>query len=216
MENCITRKLILILLLALQTALVSAQQNWIPKGEKEGVKVFYRQNGAIQEVKLITSIQSSLSGLIQLFSEVNRYPQWGYKVAEARVLSRKSDTEFVYYSRLDFPWPLNDRDIIMHCALHQDPATGVITSTSTAEPWHLAEIADVVRIRDAHTTWKIYPNKNGWLYIEYYIYSDPGGMIPEWLVNMAIDVGPLETVKSMRNILADPRYQKARLAYIKE
>ncbi len=209
-----------LLLLFIVTASWSAQaqgsEAWSLKKDKEGVKVFYRHTSDIYEIKLATSLKIPLSGLIQLFSEVEQYPKWGYKVAEARLLQRVSDTEMYYYSRLDFPWPMNDRDIIMHTKMTQDPKTNRIIATSVAVPDYLPVVKDVERMRTAHTQWTLAPGAGGWVYVEYYIYSHPGGSIPDWLVNMAIDVGPRETIKSIRSIIQQQRYQTAKLAYIKE
>ncbi|MBU6343454.1 MAG: hypothetical protein KGS48_18295 [Bacteroidetes bacterium] len=192
------------------------KDGWAFKNEKEGVKVYYKNTSNIQEIKLISSIQSNLSGMIQLFTEVEHYPLWGYKVIEARLLKRISATEMYYYSRIDFPWPMSDRDLIMHSQMTQDPATKKVVCTSTAAPDFIPEVKDVVRVRTANTTWTLFPGTGGWLYSEYYIYSDPGGSIPAWLINMAIDVGPRETIKNIRAILRDPRYQRAKLPYIKD
>ena len=196
--------------------LFAQKKDWTLKNEKEGVKVYYRSTGDVHEVKLATSIQTSFSSLVHLFSEVENFPKWGYKVVESRLLKRVSDTEIYYYSKLDFPWPLNDRDIIMHSVLIQDAATGIITAKSVAVPDYVPEVKDVVRMKTANTVWSLYPGEKGWRYIEYYIYSKPGGNIPDWLVNMAIDVGPRETIKSIKKILQQPAYREKRLAYIKE
>ncbi len=191
-------------------------QHWQFKNEKEGVKVFHRQKADIFELKLTASVETSLSGIVQLFNQVERYPHWGYKIVESRILEKISDTEFIYYSKFDFPWPLADRDVIMRSKVEQDPHSKIVTSVSTAEPWRLAEYADVVRIKDAHTRWVMHPNNSGWLYLEYFVYSDPGGSIPDWAVNMAIDVGPRETVKRIRAVLQEPAFKRIRLAHIKE
>jgi START domain len=195
-----------------------AQQSndWVFKNEKGGVKVYYRKTSDVYELKLVTSIKSTASGLIKLLSEVEHYPEWGYKVAESRQISQTSESESVYYSRLDFPWPLDDRDIVMHNRVQQDPTTGRIVATSVAKPANLPEKTGVIRIQNAKTTWTIVPGSGGWLYVEYYIYSDPGGSLPDWLVNMAIDVGPRETIKNIREFVGQPKYQTAKLAYIKD
>lgn len=192
-----------------------AEVAWVFKNEKDNVKVFYRRTADVHEVKLVSSIKTSLSGLVHLLGEVNLYPTWGYKVAESQLLQKVSDTEMYYHSRLDFPWPFNDRDIIMHTKLTQDPNSRAIIATSTAVPDFIPELKDVTRIRNAKTTWKIWPGANGWAYVEYYIYSDPAGNMPDWLVNMAIDIGPRETIKGLRDILKKPEYQAVTLAHIK-
>ncbi|MCB0574681.1 MAG: START domain-containing protein [Saprospiraceae bacterium] len=204
--------------IALIPADVDAQKKseWKFKNEKDGVKVYYRKTSDVHEIKLVTSLQSSLSGIIHLLNDVDSYHRWGYKLTEAKLLKKVNDKEFYYYSKLDFPWPLNDRDLVLHTFLEQDSASLRVTSTSKAQPDMVPENKDIVRIKTTTTKWTLVPGANGWVYVEYYINSNPGGSIPDWLVNMAIDVGPRETIKNMRKILKEPKYQAAKLAYIKE
>lgn len=212
------QKTLLMILCVTAILPLQAQNNdaWTLRKDKEGVKVYYRQVTDIHEIKLATSLKIPLSGLIQLFSEVENYPKWGYKVMESKLLQKVSETEMYYYSRLDFPWPMSDRDLIMHTRLTQDPKTRRIIAVSEAAPDYLPVTKDVERIREAHTQWTLVPGSGGWVYVEYYIHSDPGGSIPDWLINMTLDVGPRETIKSIRDLIQSQKYQGAKLAYIKE
>lgn len=205
-----------LLFLAIGALPAQTSDGWALKNNKDGVKVYYKTTGDVQEIKLATTLQTTLDGIMQLFTEVENYPQWGYKVTEARLLKRVSAHEVYYYSRLDFPWPMSDRDLIMHTQVVQDAVTRRVIATSTAVPDYLPANKDVVRIREATTKWILIPRSDGWLDTEYIIHSDPGGDIPDWLVNMAIDVGPRETINSMRKMLNKPYYQNARLAHIKD
>ncbi|MFN0174687.1 MAG: START domain-containing protein [Saprospiraceae bacterium] len=189
---------------------------WIFKNEKEGVKVYYRKTSDVYELKLITSLKVSLSGLVTLLSEVDNYPKWGYKVAESRELKKVSDHETYYYSKLDFPWPLDDRDIVVHSKMEQDPITRRVTATSIAKPDYIPATKGVIRMRNAHTSWTLLPGPGGWTYVEYYIYSDPGGSLPDWLVNMALDVGPRETIKNMRGFVQQEKYKTAKVGHLKD
>ena len=208
-------KLTTILLFIVFVSLQAQNQNeWVLKNEKSGVKVYYKKTSGIYELKLITSIKSSVSGLLSLLSEVENYPKWGYKVSESKLLEQRSTHESVYYSKLDFPWPLDDRDIVMRNHVEQDPVTRKVIAKSYAEPAYIDEVPGVVRIKNASTKWTIVPGEGGWLYVEYYIYSDPGGSLPDWLINMAIDVGPRETISRIRKYVAQPQYQNKKLAHI--
>lgn len=189
---------------------------WVFKNEKEGVKVYYRKTEDVYELKLITSLKVNLSGLVLLLSEVENYPKWGYKVSESRELKKISDWETYYYSKLDFPWPLDDRDIVVRSKMEQDPNTRKIVASSVAKPDFIPANKGVVRMRNAHTSWTLIPGAGGWTYVEYYIYSDPGGSLPDWLVNMALDVGPRETIKNIRTFVQQEKYQKAQLPYVKD
>lgn len=192
------------------------QDGWELKTEKNGVKVYYRKTPNVYELKLVTSIKVPLSGIVTLFDDVANYPTWGYKVSEARLLKRVSPTEMYYYSRIDFPWPMSDRDVVLHTKLEQNPHNNTITSSSVAVSGWVPEVKDVVRLKNATTKWTLIPGAGGWLYVEYYLNSDPGGNIPDWAINMALDMGPRETIKRMKTILKDPAYQNTKLAHIKE
>lgn len=209
-------RLLLLLVALLPLSLAAQNDGWTLKNDKDGVKVYYKKTSDVYEIKLVTSIKTSLSGIIQLFSEVETYPKWGYKVVDAKMLKKVSDTEMYYHSKLDFPWPMDDRDVVMHTKLEQNPTTKAVTATSKAAPDYIPAEKNYLRMRNSTTKWTLIPGAGGWLYIEYYIYSSPGGTIPDWLVNMAIDVGPRETIKSMRALLQQPRYQTVKLAHIKE
>ena len=219
MLQSLTAKLLMLACISLYASgSIFAQDTdgWVFKSEKNGIKVYYKKTSDIHEIKMVTSMKATLSGIVQLLSEVENYPKWGYKLSEAKLLKRVNDKEYYYYSKLDFPWPLSDRDIVVVTKLEQDSLTRRVTSTSYSKPNYLPENKDVVRIKTTTTKWTVIPGAGGWQYIEYYIYSDPGGNIPDWLVNMAIDVGPLETLGSMRDMLQQPQYRTAKLAYIKE
>lgn len=216
LQHQVLRTLYFVLLLLPGFSAAAQSNPWILKNEKDLVKVYYRRTEGVHEVKLATSIQSSMSDLVHLMHEVTDYPKWGYKVTESRVVKKISDTDMYYHSKLDFPWPMDDRDIVMHTVMHQDPVTKVITATSVAEPDAIPEVPGFMRIRQSTTKWTIMPGQNGWLYVEYYINSSPGGNIPDWMVNAAIDVGPRETIKGIRNMLAQPKYRNKQLAYIRD
>jgi START domain len=202
------------ILLTITAGQMFAQTGWTLKSNKDNVKVYYRKTTDIHELKLTTSIKAPLSGLVLLFDEVELYPKWGYKVVSARKIKVVSNTEMYYQSKIDFPWPADDRDVVMHTKLEQNPTTKVIVSSSTAAPDLIPAEKDYLRMRNSRTTWTLVPSPDGWTYVEYYIYSSPGGTIPDWMINAAIDVGPRETIKTMKVLLQQARYQNAKLDYI--
>ncbi|MEQ1747374.1 MAG: START domain-containing protein [Saprospiraceae bacterium] len=189
---------------------------WIFKKEKSGIKVYYRKTSDIHEMKLATTLEASLSGVAQMLDEVPYFTKWGYKISEARLVKRISPSEMIYYARVDFPWPLNDRDLVLHTKLVQDPENRIITATSTAEPIHVPEVDGIIRMKKVHTRWTVRPGASKHLELEYYLYSDPGGSLPNWVINLALDMGPRETIKRMREMLKEPRYHNVKLAHIKE
>jgi hypothetical protein len=188
---------------------------WTYKGEKDGVKVYLKIQEGVYDVKLTTSIQTSLSAICHLMGDVEAYSKWGYKVAESSLIEQKNEYHQFYYSRLDFPWPLNDRDLTMENFMEQD-RNGKVTFKSYSRSGLKPERKEIIRLDDVATTWVIFPPKNGWAYVEYYIHSNPKGNLPEWLVNLSIDMGPRETINAIRKELKKTEYQTLRLAHIRD
>jgi hypothetical protein len=122
----------------------------------------------------------------------------------------------LYYAKIDFPWPLSDREMVMQTKLIQDPETRVVVSTSTAVSGHVSATKGIVRVTKCNAKWIIKPKVGNTVDVEYYLYSDPGGSLPDWLINLALDMGPRETVKKMRELLKLQRYHNVKLAHIKE
>lgn len=189
-------------------------ENWKLKSDKNGVKVYYRSTGDVHEIKLLYRMKARMSNLMHLLNDVDTYPTWGYKITESHLVRLVSDNEMFYYTLIDFPWPLSDRDMVMHTKMTQNPETRVIISQSKAVKGMVPLKKGVVRITDARTNWRITPAGAGFVDIEYQLYSHPGGNLPDWAVNMALDYGPKESLKNIENMLKDPKYAKLRVAHI--
>lgn len=191
-----------------------AQKDWIFKNERNGVKVYYKKTSEVYELKMTTSVKTSTDGIIKLLSEIEHFPNWIYSVKSSKLVRRVSDTESFYYILLDFPWPLNDRDMIMHSKLEVDKERGIIYSRSSAAPNLLPPVEDVTRITHADLEWKLFQPKNGFLYFEYTNHTDPAGKIPDWLINLVLEKGPMESIRKMKTFVEKEDYVKAKVKYL--
>lgn len=211
-----TMKTWFLLGLAMSFLSLNAQDDWQFKGEKDGIKIYHKKSPGLLHIKLSTSVKAPLSGIATLFADVDNYKLWGYKLSQSRLLQRNSPTELWYYARYDFPWPLDDRDIILHSKMEQDPESRRLTITNTPYPAYLPENAGIVRIKNTTTRWIFIPGDDGWVYVEQQIATDSAEGVPDWLVKMTADTGPRETAKSVRKTLQQEKYQHARLAHIRD
>lgn len=211
-------KALLLFFVALISTPVFAQDadKWAYKGEKDDIKIYHQRTTGLLHIKLATSLKVPLAGIVTMFSDVSTYHDWAYKLVEARLLRRVSDTEMFYYARYDFPWPLEDRDIILHCKLEQNALTKVITIINTPSPEYLPELKGIQRIKNTTTKWLFIPGVAGWVYTEQQISTDSAEGVPDWLVKLTADTGPRETAKGIRRVLRSERYQKATLIHIQE
>lgn len=190
-------------------------QNWELRKETAGIQVYQRKTPYGYELKLVTTFSHTLSALVALFRNVDDYPRWGYRVQNSRLLRRVSDTEFYYYQQLDFPWPVSDRDVIMRTRIRQDTASRIVTLQSESRPDELPETPGFVRVQKASVRWTLAPLEPGRVQAEYWLSSDPGGLLPDWTVSLASDTGPVQTVQHMKKVLQEEVYRSAKVAFIR-
>jgi len=206
------------LCLIFSVTFINAQDSdWQLKREKDNLKVYTRNIGetGIKELKLTTRMKTSLSSIIALFNDVPANTEWVYSSKEAKITETITPYHVYYYSVSDFPWPLNDRDLIVDSIINQDPDTKVVTSASVAADKYPVQ-KGLVRVTVFESKWILTPLPDGMVDIVYMVKTDPGGNIPIFLTNMFIDKGPIATMKKMRDILSEPKYRDAKVDFIEE
>lgn len=194
-----------------------AQKDW-DCTQKRGVEVCYRDAGDsyIKELKIETTVKSSLSAIMCVLYDVESYPDWVYSCSASNVEQQVSETEIYYYGRMAFPWPLWDRDFVAHSNIQQDSSTKIIKTKSEAVLGIRAEEEKVIRMEEMLINWKLTPQQNGEVAVEYYLKSNPGGSIPAWAVNLALDRGPLQSIKRLKARILQEPCKSSNLPFVEE
>jgi len=208
----------ILLYLSISTFATAQQYDWMLKRNSDNIQVYYRESPDmdIYELRMDYYVETSLSGVVKLLDDVPNYKNWVYKLAETSMVERINETDFYYYNRMDFPWPLSDRDLVGYNKLWQEPDTKIVRATVTSAHWKKQNLEDLVRVTTLEISWNLYPQKDGRVKIEYFLKSDPAGNIPTWIVNMALDQGPIETIRNMQRELKKAKYQNVHLSFIEE
>jgi hypothetical protein len=60
---------------------------------------------------------------------------------------------------------------------------------------------DHVRITDMVLGWDLEEDEQGVTHVTYVLRSDPGGSIPAWMVNLALEAGPTQTMNNLRDLV---------------
>ena len=202
-------------------SLIPAQQeqDWELINEKDQIKVYTKkvQGHEVKSMKMTCEIDgNSLSSFVAVFQDMSSYPDWVYSSSAPGLLKRISDQEIYYYVRSEFPWPLSDRDFVVHNKVWQDSQTHTFHSHSRVLNDYLDEVDGVVRIKEFEAAWAITPLSNGRYNLEYTFYTDPGGRIPNWIVNHFLDIGPFKTIKSLEAEARKPKYSNASFSFVSE
>ncbi len=194
----------------------AAQEDWTLKKTEGDIRVFVRaQSGTpIKELMIEATLRGRLSSVAALLNDPSTYPLWVYRTSASRLVERRSPYLMIYYARTDFPWPLSDRDLYAISEMRQDPRTGILVSESRL--WSEAPPPDpcCVRLPFYYSRWQFTPVGDGLIEVQYRLRSDPGGWLPAWLINMAIEIGPVATIERLREMVQRDPWRKARLPHI--
>ncbi len=200
----------------LLSATVLHAQDWQLKRDKGGIKVYVRDQAGtnIKEMKFSTTVEAPLQTIAAVLTHVEGYDDWVYASLKSRTIKQVSDTEAYYYTLIDFPWPFENRDLVLHSKIWQDKKTLALHSKTTSAHWMEGEKESVVRIKKAELYWLFTPIGNGKVRVDYTLNSDPGGNIPAWMINLAADQGPLQTMLKFQEMLEKEKYKNSKLAFV--
>ena len=132
------------------------------------------------------------------------------------MLKQVSPVDLYYYSEVNVPWPVSNRDFVAHIIATQNPVTKAVTVNAENLPDLVPKKDNVVRIRQSDSKWVATPAGVNLVKIEYTLFADPGGIVPAWLINLFITRGPFETFKKLREHVKKPAYTNIHLANIKD
>ncbi len=196
---------------------VVAQDFWELKQNKEGIKVYTKNtaNSSFKAIKTVCTIPATPMVLTAVLLDINSSTEWVYATKKAVLLKQPSPDELYYYSEIDVPWPVLNRDFIVRLKVTQDERTKVVTIVADNQPAYLPENKNIIRVPRSDSKWVIEPLPNNQVKIEYILQADPGGTVPAWLINMFATKGPYESFRNLREQVKKPIYQQAKLAFIK-
>ena len=128
--------------------------NWKLRKEKDGIKVFTRNNGnsAIKEFKAITSINADISQLVKIINDVEKYPDWLTNCESSRTYKKINETTRIDYMKTSVPWPLDDRDAVFEFIVTKNTEE-YFEATMVSVPGAIPEKEDIVRIKKAKGKW---------------------------------------------------------------
>ena len=194
------------------------ETEWVLAKNKKGVKVYTRKVEGIdfKEFKGIITIKTSLASLVALARDVEASPEWVENCSKSKLLKRINSTETYTYSLSKAPWPVKDRDAIVHNVVSQEKRTLVVTIKQTGKPDYIKAEKNITRVKRIEGFWKFTPQKGGNVEVVYQVLSDPGGEIPAWLVNASLVSQPYETLLEMQKMVKREKYQKAKLEFTVE
>src|SRR5690349_19215746 len=116
--------------------IVSSQADWTLATQENGVKVFTRteEESKVKALKVTCELDASISAVVALILDIPATVNWMPHTKSCFILRQISAGDLYYYTEVNLPWPLNNRDFVTHLRVHQDPYTKVVTIDAPAVP----------------------------------------------------------------------------------
>ncbi len=168
---------------------------------QNGIKVYGCElpNSNFNAVKAEFEINATLVQYATMALRVDRYPLWNFEARNSKLVEKFKSTELIYYSEVDAPWPVQDRDIILHMKVDQHPISKILTIQLKSLPDYLPENPEFIRIKEYWSELRVIPLSLTKSRIEYYLELNPGGEIPAWIVNFICARIPINTFTNFKN-----------------
>ncbi len=195
----------LLIILVNLSFLSQAQEKWQLVKDEDGIKVYTRRldNEKFKEVKANFELKGSADQLIGILQNVSHQKDWSFGTKRAYLISRKNKDTITYYSEISLPWPLSNRDLVIQLSFRKDTINKILHIQAKSIPGILPDKPSLVRVPYSLATWvvNILPDKQ--LKVQYTFSTNPGGILPAWLVNYAASVGPYNSFHKLKNVIGN-------------
>ena len=188
-----------ILFLFLVFGLPDSSFSWELEKNKNGIKVYTRKTdqSSIKEFKAITTVDAKRLRVAEIVARVSDYINWFPKCSDSKTLKEISSTERKVYYRVDLPWPTADRDIIMNLKVKVNKEKKETLLLFTQSSGGMNKVDGVVRMPYAKGYWKL-TTVGDQTKVHYQFIGDPGGSLPDWIINMFIVDSPYDALVALK------------------
>ncbi len=180
---------ILLLSIALFAASPDSGPGWEQAARDEGITVYSRQKKGtnVNEMKAIGLVDAPPPDVFRAIRDYAHYDQNMPFTEDSKVLEVQEEGKVIYfYSCINAPLVAR-RDYVIKILDESDWQDGkgfLLVTWSAADK--LPEKEGRIRVKINDGFWRLEPRDNGTkTFATYYVYTDPGGSLPTWVVNRA-------------------------------
>lgn len=161
--------------------------------------IFTKDVEAGRRIVAISEVSAPPEVVFNVLTDFDHYPDFMPYIKESKVLSRMGDSEVVTYARIAPPF-VSERDYPLKVRMTRGtPMNGGMfkvewTASSEARP----EVEGVVRVKLNEGSWLVEPLQDGKrTRLTYTLLTNPGGLIPVFVVNMSNTIAIPELFKAV-------------------
>jgi len=155
----------------------------------------------------ISLIEGTLYDVLTVLDDTPRRTEWVHRCIESRLVKKKTDFARYIYNRTSAPWPVDDRDVVVLTQVRVNPEKGVVRIDFHSQNGIVKEVDDAVRIPRLKGLYLVESVGANHTRVTYQIDSDPGGWLPDWIIERASKKIPLHTLRNLQTQVNKVRRQ---------
>lgn len=154
-------------------------------------------------------LEAPLTKVVAVLEDIEGEKEWMADLAESAMIERVSESERWEYNRTAAPWPISDRDFVIHVKgkFQKDPIPTLTFEMVSRENAKRPAIAGVVRGDLLESKFEMKAITRDKTHFTCEILADPKGSLPKWIVNLFQKSWPRDTIEGLRKQLKKPGIQ---------
>lgn len=171
-------------------------------------QVINRKDGVVVSRKFVKGREMPIYGgnamapaglyeVLAVLQDISRHKEWMHNCHTAKLLKKIDDLNRISYNRVDSPWPVDDRDVVLRSKVALAEKSVKIRFNATKSPL-MKEVDGVVRMIHLQGYYLLTAKGTYNTQVQYQVEADPGGLIPTWLAIKASEGIPLNSLRNLR------------------
>lgn len=184
------------------------ERRWKHLMTEAGVSVWLRDEPerSLPIFKGIATLDAGLFECLAVLDDTARHVEWMSGCKTSRVVKTVDEFERYVYNRTRAPWPVSDRDAVVHGTIQGSFARREVWSRFQAVSLpQVPPVDGVVRMKVLRGFYRMQALDERRTRITYQIDADSGGLLPDWLVSRTVRRLPIETISGLRSQVGKTR-----------
>lgn len=180
------------------------EKTWKTVVNEDGVRIESKASGLdnLLSFKAYTQIPAKRERIQQEILNVKEYIHWIPRTVEIVILKEsdpKKEAFFFGTGKGFFPF-LQDRNLLVRLGVKEETPSHSLLVMERIQPEAVPKVPPIsgVLIPYIRLEWGLYDSTPGQTSVTLSLTADPGGMIPDWIVNLAMQKYPLHTLQALR------------------
>lgn len=207
------KKVILMALFVLQLH----AENWKLVKQKDGIDVYTKkvEGSDFLAFKSVIYIEGSVDAVVALLYDIPATSEWINDCNLGMTIAEKSFNENYIFQTFDMPFPVSNRQLILHSRLRyraygaeldSEDANGFCKNREDRRCLYVKSF-DYINISKSKGHYEIRRLSENKTKIIWTLQSEPGGSIPQWLANVLVVDIPFYSLSKLREMVKRPKYR---------